>query len=193
MSDQHPASKTQLDIRRAARERRPKVVELRKQGLTLKQISAQCGVCERVILRDLQYMGVIEAQRKKQAAYGASNADLVYAMSVPDQIQAAMEELGGIRFLIRWGRKNPGEFITRVWLRLLPKRIALKMTEKVEVDVFARIEQLTAEYRALRPGLRRGGEVKSPDPGHRIGESVDSPAPPPPLGEASAVPDSPAV
>lgn len=44
-------------------------------------------------------------------------------IAVKECIQAAFEKLGGVKALKAWAEKNPGEFYTKIWSKLLPHEV----------------------------------------------------------------------
>ncbi len=154
---------TPEQIEKAA-ERREKVRELKAKGMTIRRIAEELETSYTIIRRDLHEGRQKALERHKEYA----------ELMQPEVIEEAMGRLGGIDFLIDWAKKNPGEFITKVWLRLLPKKITQTIRKKVETSVFERIERLTAEFSA-----------EGHPPGHRAGESLDTRTPIKAIEEAS--------
>lgn len=47
-------------------------------------------------------------------------------------LEEAFFELGGVPALVRWAKKNRGEFYTKLWARLIPKDVQLGPSEGLE-------------------------------------------------------------
>lgn len=52
---------------------------------------------------------------------GASNK---VTTSAKEAIELAFQGLGGVKALTTWAKKNPNEFYTRVWPRILPLQLS---------------------------------------------------------------------
>jgi hypothetical protein len=47
--------------------------------------------------------------------------------SVKEAIELAFLGIGGVDQLIKWAKKHPSEFFSRVWVRILPQQIQLDL------------------------------------------------------------------
>src|SRR5215468_5800906 len=71
-------------------------------------------------------------------------------VAVYEAVTKTFHQLGGVRFLVECARKHPTEFI-KVWMKLLPLTIKADLKARAaepKFDVFKRIEELNAEFRA---------------------------------------------
>ena len=86
--------------------------------------------------------------------------------SVKQAIEDAFEDIGGAEALAKWARANPGDFYTRVYVRLIPHQLTgadgkdlLPIDHPVvAMDATRRIAYLLKKYAAGMPaGMPKSG------------------------------------
>jgi hypothetical protein len=146
-------------------EQRQRIFAARGAGRTIRQIAKDEGINYNKVYYVLKRRSAVAGLVKQ----GIHKEKIPKELTTSQVIKMAMDRLGGVHFLEEWARKHPTEFITKVWVRLLPLKVNQDTNVKVTGDVFQRIEQLTVEYRTE---MARGAA------GNCIGQRLDSEAPP---------------